>query len=146
MLIHAVVFMAGLATADLPHEVLTLSTGEQVVVTKQYADWLRQLKPLTSSLQKNMKRGGQEPGLSAPAGTERAMKFVDRSIRWLRQQQPREPLSNTVRALEAIQNAASEKPLSNTERFLQALRAASEPLSSTERGLRAFHITGSPNR
>jgi hypothetical protein len=146
MMIQAVMVLAGLAATEPSHEVLTLSTGEKVVVTKQYADCLRQLKPLTLSLVKQLQRGGQEPRLSAPAGSEKAMKFVDQSIQWLQQQQPRGPLRNTERAVQAIQNAASEQPLSNTERFLQALREASEPLSSTERALRAFLMTASPKR
>ena len=146
MMIYAVMVLGGLAATEPSHEVLTLSTGEKVVVTKQYADCLRQLKPVILSVQKQLQREGQEPRLAAPAGSEKAMKFVEQSICWLQQQQPREPLSNTERALQAIKKAASAQPLSNTEHFLKALREASEPLSSTERGLRAFHITGSPKR
>jgi hypothetical protein len=75
------------------------------------------------------------------------MKFVDKSIRWLRQQQARQPRSNTERFLQALREA-SEQPVSNTERALRAiLKAANDqPLSHTERALRAFQITGSLKR
>jgi len=144
MMIQAVMLLAGLIVTEPSHEVLTLSTGEKVVVTKQYADWLRQLKPLNSSLLKQLQQGGQEPRLSAPRGSDQVMKFVDQSIRWLRQQQPREPLSNTERFLQALREA-SEQPLSNTERALRAIQKAANdrPLSHTERALRAFQVTGS---